>query len=145
MTRLAHRLAILAAGVILATSVLAQDDGPRLGTWNLVGRDTSRWRAELVINRRDGQRYAGRMTWRAVSGEPAGGTEPFKAEYDPATRTLRMRGEPLIGATGDIAAAASYESRVACDGGYLAYGRWYGEGIEGSTWAARHVADPALP
>lgn len=143
MTRLAHRLAILAAGAAIAASALARDDGPRLGTWYLVGWDTSHWRAELVIDRREGPRYTGRIIWRAVTGDPAGGTEPFHGEYDAPTGTFRMQGEPLQGASGDIASGARYEAQVVCDGRYLALGRWYGEDVEEGTWVARHVAGPA--
>lgn len=142
MTRLAHRLAILATGAILAASALAQDDGPRLGTWYLVGWDTSHWRAALHIDRREGPRYTGRIVWRAVTGDPAGGTEPFQGEYDAPTGTFRMQGEPLQGASGDIASGARYEARVVCDGRYLALGRWYGEDVEEGTWVARFLAAP---
>lgn len=117
------------------------ESGPRPGTWYLVGRDTTYWRAEMILERRDGNHYAGQMTWHALADEPAGGTEPFQAEYDPATHTLRMQGEPVRNATGNIASGARYEARVACDGAYLAYGRWWGTDIADGTWTARHQAN----
>lgn len=127
------RLACLAIGL-----AQADDGAPRPGAWDLVGQDTSHWRAEMVLIRQDGNRYTGSFTWQAVSGDPASGTEPFQGEYDSATRTLRLRGEPVQGATGNIASGARYEARVACEGRYLAYGRWWGANIEPGTWAARH-------
>jgi len=140
---LARIFATLALFGVLFTAApaAAQDDGPRLGTWYLVGWDTSHWRAELVIDKREGQGYTGRMIWRAVTGAPAGGTEPFHAEYDATTGTFRMQGEPVQGASGDIASGATYEARVVCDGRYLAYGRWSGDDVEDGTWVARHLSD----
>lgn len=130
----------LAAAMSLSAVDVRADPGPRPGTWYLVGRDTTYWRADMVLEHQEGQRYAGHMTWHAVDGEPAGGTEPFQAEYDPATQTLRMRGEPVRDATGNIASGGQYEARVACDGSYLAYGRWWGSDIADGTWAARYRA-----
>lgn len=114
---------------------------PRLGTWYLVGWDTRHWRAEMLLTQHAGNRYAGLMTWRAVDGEPAGGAEPFHGEYFPATGAFRMKGEPVINPTGGIASGADYEAWSACDGQYLANGRWSGADIEDGTWVARHRAD----
>jgi hypothetical protein len=136
---LLSRLACLAIG--LASVAQADDGAPRPGVWDLVGQDTSRWRAEMMLTRQDDNRYTGSFSWQAVSGAPAGGTEPFRGEYDPTTRTLRLRGEPVQGATGNIASGAHYEASVACEGRYLAYGRWWGTDIEPGTWAARHGHD----
>jgi hypothetical protein len=128
----------LAVSITLGVFDARADSGPRLGTWYLVGRDTTYWRAEMVIERNDGQGYAGKLTWRAVGGEPAGGIEPFHAEYDPATQTFRMRGGAVQEATGNIASGAHYQARVTCDGRYLVHGHWWGDGIEDGTWTARH-------
>ena len=130
-------LAMAHSGHAGTSAAACADDPPRSGTWYLVGHDSRHWRAEMVLQRQAGARYDGHMTWRAVQGSPAGGLEPFSGEYDAATCTLTLRGEPVREATGDIASGAHYSARVADEGRYLAYGRWWGVDVAPGTWAAR--------
>jgi len=117
----------------------AQEVGPALGTWELSGKDRREWKAVLVISKRDGAGYAGFLKWRALGGEPAGGSEQFKGVFNSSTKVITLKGMDMKDKKGSIASGSIYEATVTQDGRALRNGTWFGPNVAPGTWFANWV------
>lgn len=128
-------LPLLAVGGQTFSQVLRQE-GPRLGTWELIGKDKRDWKAVLVINKRAQTTFEGYVKWQALSGEPSSGHEPFQGIFNPTTGVITWKGLDMRDKQGSIAIGSIYEATVS-DGGYsLRDGRWFGPNVAPGTWSA---------
>ena len=102
---------------------------PRVGIWNVTGRDSVNWTANMVIDEIDIDRFSGHFEWRG--GIDFGGREYFRGVYDPRTRKVTIQGYRLANDRG--LGLGKYEAFLTRDNNNFESGTW----SNGGVWEAK--------
>jgi hypothetical protein len=129
-------IALFVAAITPCISKAAQAHGPRLGTWELTGRDKIDWKATLVFSRLDRTICHGYIRWQSNSSDPASGLESFEGIFNPADSVITLKGLDMKDKKGQIATGSVYEATVTENGYSLINGRWFGANVASGTWSA---------
>ena len=101
---------------------------PRVGIWNVTGRDSINWTAKMVIDEIDIDRFSGYFEWRG--GIDSGGREYFRGVYDSQTRKVSIQGYRLANNRG--IGLGKYEAFLTRNNNDFESGTW-----SGGTWEAK--------
>ncbi len=133
---------------LLATAINpALAKGPNAGTWSVIGEDTQKWKAKLVLKSDEPDKFAGYFIWNSTTSDK-GGTEIISGSYDATTNKLSLIGRELRDA--HQIAQGSYSAAVSNNGKELD-GKWGGvpgvsEGIASpGFWKAKWVSPKTPP
>jgi hypothetical protein len=129
-------IALFITAAVPGMSIAAQAQGPRLGTWELTGRDKIDWKATLVFTLLDRTICHGYFKWQSNSSDQASGLETFEGIFNPADSMITLKGLDMKDKKGQIATGSIYEATVTENGYALINGRWFGTNVAPGTWSA---------
>lgn len=101
---------------------------PRLGNWQVTGRDTVNWTANMVIDEINNNNFGGYFEWRG--GSNYRGREYFRGVYDPQTEKVSIQGYRLANDRG--LGLGNYEASLT--GNDFRLGTWDGGGKWEAIW-----------
>jgi len=121
--------------MLLPQALIAQQAFPRVGVWDVTGRDhrTVWTRSALVIEEADGDAFRGYFYWYSIMNSE--GREYFVGFYDRRNRKVEIRGERLSNDAVGLGLGI-YTAYLSRNGRDLEEGTWISMGGPGS-WEAR--------
>jgi hypothetical protein len=129
-------IALFVTATVTGISKAARAQGPRLGTWELTGRDKIDWKATLVFTQLEKTICHGYFKWQSSNSDQASGLETFEGIFNPADSVITLKGLDMKDRKGQIATGSIYEATVTENGYALVDGRWFGANVASGTWSA---------